>query len=49
MKKKKYKLKYRSAVVLLAKTRKSGGAMRNKKDKRKNGKNSQEEFLDEDY
>jgi len=46
---KKAKKKYRNPAVVPAKTRSSSGPMRNKKDKRKNGKNKQSEFLDEEY
>lgn len=45
---KKPKEKYRNPFVTLAKTRRAG-PMRDKKSKRKNGKNKQTEFLKEDY
>ena len=45
---KKNKKKIRNVFALLAKA-KRGGKMRDKKDKRKNGKNKQTEFLSEDY
>lgn len=47
MSKKKPK-KHRNPNAIAAKKRK-GGVMRNKKDKRKNGKNKQKELLDENY
>lgn len=39
--------KYRNPLVVPAKLRNSSGPMREKKDKRKNGKNKQREFLAE--
>jgi len=39
--------KYRNPLVIPAKTRGSGGPMRPKKDKRKNGKNKQTEYQKE--
>lgn len=44
--KKPKKTKQRNPAALPAKSRK-GGPMRNKKDKRKNGKNKLQEYLDE--
>ncbi len=44
----KSKNKVRNPFILLAKAKK-GGVMRSKKDKRKNGKNKQQEYLNEDY
>ena len=44
---KKPKKKYRNPLAIVAKTRSSSGPMRKKKDKRKNGKNKQQEFLKE--
>jgi hypothetical protein len=46
--KKKTKNKPRNPFAILAKTKK-GGAMRSKKDKRQNGKNKQQEYLNENY
>lgn len=46
---KKKNKKFRNPAVIPAKSRTSGGPMRNKKNKRKNGKNKQKEFLDEMY
>lgn len=43
------KKKYRNPAATSANSRNSGGPMVNKKDKRKNGKNKQKEFLDEVY
>lgn len=45
---KKSKKKFRNAATIPAKTRKAG-VMKNKKDKRKNGKNKQKEFLSEEF
>lgn len=44
---KKPKKKYRNPLVIPAKSRTSGGPMRSKQDKRKNGKNKQQEILKE--
>lgn len=41
--------KHRNPAAIPAKTRTSGGPMRNKKDKRKNGKNKQQKYLEENY
>ncbi len=41
--------KQRNAFAVQANTRGSSGPMRNKKDKRKNGKNKQQEYLSETY
>jgi hypothetical protein len=46
---KKNSKKYRNPLVVPAKTRSSSGPMRNKKDKRTNGKNKQKKFKEEDY
>jgi len=46
--KKKSKNKVRNPFAILAKDKK-GGAMRSKKDKRKNGKNKQQEYLNDEY
>jgi hypothetical protein len=46
---KKPKKKYRNILAVVAKTISSSGPMRNKKDKRRNGKNRQREYLEEDY
>ena len=40
--------KARNPYAILARTKK-GGAMRSKKDKRQNGKNKQQEYLNENY
>jgi len=48
MKKKKRKNKIRNTIVLIMIKHCKNGLMKNKKDKRKNGKNSQEEWLLED-
>lgn len=45
---KKQKKTNRNAYAIPAKARKSG-VMRKKKDKRKNGKNKQHEYLSENY
>lgn len=47
--KKPSKKKQRNAFAVQANTRGSSGPMRNKKDKRKNGKNKQQEYLNENY
>lgn len=47
--KKKSKRKRRNPYALLAKKRTSVGRMRNKKDKRQNGENKQESYLNEEY
>jgi hypothetical protein len=39
--------KYRNPAAIPAKARVSSGPMRDKKDKRQNGKNKQREFLEE--
>ena len=39
--------KYRNPSAIAAKSRNSSGPMRKKKDKRKNGKNKQQEYLKE--
>lgn len=49
MKKRKRKNKIRSGIVIAMLKQCKGGSMKNKKDKRKNGKNDQQEFLSEDY
>jgi hypothetical protein len=41
------KKKYRNPAATSANSRNSGGPMRNKKDKRKNGKNKQQVFKEE--
>lgn len=41
--------KYRNPLVVPAKRRGSSGPMRPKKDKRKNGKNKKQKYLNEDY
>jgi hypothetical protein len=46
MKKKK---KIRSGLIMAMLNSRKGGSMKNKKDKRKNGKNKQEAYLDGDY
>jgi hypothetical protein len=46
--KKKSKNKVRNPFAILAKTKKCG-AMKFKKDKRQNGKNKQQEYLNEIY
>lgn len=46
---KKKSKKYRNPLATRAKTRGSSGPMRSKKDKRKNGKNKQQEWKDENY
>lgn len=46
MKKKK---KIRNGLVVAMLKRCKGGSMKNKKDKRQNGKNKQEAYLDGDY
>lgn len=45
---KKKKAKIRNAHAVAAKTRK-GGRVKNKSDKRKNGKNKFKEYLNENY
>jgi len=49
MKKKKKKNKIRNGLVVAMFKRCKGGLMKNKKDKRKNGKNEQQTFLKEEY
>ena len=49
MKKKKRKNKIRNGLVVAMLKRCKGGPMKNKKDKRKNGKNERQEFLEEEY
>lgn len=49
MKKKKRKNKVRNGIVVVMLIHCKGGPMKNKKNKRKNGKNEQKEFLSEDY
>lgn len=46
--KKKSKNKARNPFAILAKVKK-GGAMRSKKDKRQNGKNKHQQYINEDY
>jgi hypothetical protein len=46
---KKSSKKFRNPLAIRAKARKSSGPMRSKKDKRNNGKNEQQELLNEDY
>jgi hypothetical protein len=49
MKKNPSKKKQRNAFAVQANARGSSGPMRNKKDKRANGKNKQSEYLNENY
>jgi hypothetical protein len=46
---KKSATKYRNPSVIPAKTRNSSGPMRSKKDKRNNGKNKKQEYLEENF
>lgn len=46
---KKKKKSFRNPLATKAKTRRSSGPMRSKKNKRKSGKNKQKEFQNEDY
>lgn len=41
--------KFRNPLVTKAKTRSSSGPMRPKKDKRKTGKNKQQQYQDENF
>jgi hypothetical protein len=43
------KKKKRSGLVVAMLKRHKNGTMKNKKDKRKNGKNKQQAYLNEDY
>lgn len=47
--KKKKKRKVRNVLVIAMLKRCKGGPMKNKKDKRKNGTNEQQAFLEEEY
>jgi|CryGeyDrversion2_2_1046609.scaffolds.fasta_scaffold11194_3 hypothetical protein len=41
--------KYRNPFAIKAKTKSSGGPMRNKRSKRLNGKNKQQAYLEDNY
>jgi len=46
---KKKKKTYRNPAATSANSRNSGGPMRNKKDKRVNGKNKKSKYLEDNY
>ena len=46
---KKKSIKHRNPAAVSARTRNSGGPMRNKKSKRQSGKNKKNAYLDDNY